>query len=61
MSQVAVTPEEVKAQYASAEKTYRQDEQRQVLLFRELNGFDDRFFVRRIDEVARRAANTERR
>ena len=30
LAQVAVTPEEVKAQYDSAAKTYRQDEQRQA-------------------------------
>src|SRR5262249_12662577 len=30
LPQVGVTPDEVKAQYASAEKTYRQDEQRQA-------------------------------
>ena len=30
LAQVAVTPEEVKAQYDSAAKTYRQEEQRQA-------------------------------
>jgi len=30
LAQIAVTPEEVKAQYANAVKTYRQDEQRQA-------------------------------
>ena len=30
LAQVAVAPEEIKAQYASAEKTYRQEEQRQA-------------------------------